>query len=282
MNNLRGVLRITRYQFLQLARNPRLYMIVICNFIFLSALMASFRVFLDMYQLKATPFLFSFLFTHASVIFCFLAGIVLLFSNAPFFGRSQMFLAIRTGNLLWSLGQILYLLVGSIFYFFLLYAMSVLFLFPYISLQNEWGNVWNTLARTDLGIRCGVTLVVPKDILNHFAPLELLGWTFLMGVLNAVLIGLILFFCNIYFSREVGITVAMVLILAPYRLSFMPDFVHYIVTAAWLDPTYLFYNPTYRGPDAIQQLFILGSLIMIFVVGCIYGILHRDIPEVEE
>ena len=77
MKHRHRILRITRYQLIQLIRNPRLYMIVICNFIFLSTLMSSLRTFLEMHQLKATPFLFSFLFIHPSVIFCFLAGVAL-------------------------------------------------------------------------------------------------------------------------------------------------------------------------------------------------------------
>ena len=282
MNNVRSILRITRYQFLQLVRNPRLYMIMICNFIFLSTLIVPLRRFMKLYYVKATPFLFGFLFSHASVVFCFFVGIVLLFSNAPFFNHSQMFLVIRTKKLVWALGQMLYLLAGSVLYFLLLYGMSLLFLIPHISVRNEWGEVWNTLVRTDLGLQCGVTLAISADILNRFDPMELQCWIFLIGVLNALLIGLILFFCNLYFHREVGITVAILLILAPYRLSFMPDFLHYIVTVAWLDPTYLFYSPTYKGPDGMQQLLILCGMILFFIFCCIYGIYHRDLPEVEE
>ena len=103
-----------------------------------------------------------------------------------------------------------------------------------------------------------------------------------MGILNAVLIGLVLFFCNLFLRREAGIAAAMLVLLAPYRLSFMPTPIHYLATAAWLDPSYLFYSPTYRGPDAIQQILILGVLITILFLGCIYGILHKDLPEVEE
>lgn len=282
MKHRHRILRITRYQLIQLIRNPRLYMIVICNFIFLSTLMSSLRTFLEMHQLKATPFLFSFLFIHPSVIFCFLAGVALLFSNAPFFNRSQMYLTIRTGKIVWAVGQICYIILGSVLYFLMLYLMSLIFLFPHISFRNEWGNVWNTLARTDAGLNSGIPLQVPVDILNQFKPLEALGWTCMMGILNAVLIGLVLFFCNLFLKREVGIAAAMLVILAPYRLSFMPTPVHYLATAAWLDPSYLFYSPTYRGPDAIQQILILSVLITILFLGCIYGILHKDLPEVEE
>lgn len=282
MNKMQGVFRVTRYQLIQLLRNPRLYMIVICNFIFLSTIAVSLRELLEAHQLKATPFLFCFLFAHASVIFCFLAGIVVLFSNAPFFGRSQMFLLIRTGKLSWAAGQILYLIAGSALYFSFLYVMSLLFLFPHISFENQWGSVWNTLARTDIGLDYGINLAVSSDILNIFTPAELLGWTLLMGVLNSLFLGLVLFFCNIFSRREVGIIIAMILILAPYRLSFMPTFVHYIVTAAWIDPIYLLYDPTYQGPDAVQQILILSSLILVLLAGCIYGILYKDLPEVEE
>ena len=31
---------------------------------------------------------------------------------------------------------------------------------PHI-VQNEWGNVWNTLARTDAGLNSGIPLLVP-------------------------------------------------------------------------------------------------------------------------
>lgn len=257
-------------------------MIIICNFIFLSTVLASLRTFLEMYRLKATPFLFSFLFTHASVIFCFLAGIVLLFSNAPFFNCSQVFLTIRTGKIVWAIGQILYIILGSVLYFIFLYLMSLLFLFPHISFRNEWGNVWNTLARTEAGINSSVNLAVSVNIINRFSPIEALGWACMMGIMNAVLIGLVLFFCNIFLKREVGIAVAMLLILAPYRLSFMPTPIHYIATAAWLNPSYIFYDPTYRGPDAIQQVLILCGMIFLLIAGCIYGILHKDLPEVEE
>lgn len=282
MNKIQGVLRITRYQMVQLVRNPRLYMIVFCNFIFLSTFMVALRSFLRTYQLKATPFLFSFLFTHPSVLFSFLAGVIILFSNAPFFGQSQMFLVIRSGKLRWAVGQILYLIAGSVLYFLLLYGMSLLSLLPYISLENEWGSVWNTLARTGLGNDCGVTLTVSAKVLNVFTPMELLGWTFLMGILNSLLLGLVVFFCNVCFKREVGIIIAVLLILAPYRLSFMPTFFHYIVTSAWLDPAYLFFDPIYKGPNAVQQLLILCSFIIVLTAGCLYGIFHKDLPEVEE
>ena len=75
MKHRHRILRITRYQLVQLIRNPRLYMIVICNFIFLSTLMSSLRAFLEMHQLKATPFLFSF-YLSIHRLFCFLAGVI--------------------------------------------------------------------------------------------------------------------------------------------------------------------------------------------------------------
>lgn len=281
MNKGANIFRIAKYQIVQLIRNPRLYMIVICNFVFLSTLMVAFRNFLEMYELKATPFLFVFLFTHASVLFSFMSGIVILFSDAPFFSKAQMFLIVRTGKVVWALGQMLYLVVGSFLYFLLLYFMSVMFLFPHISLANEWGSVWNTLARTDLGIRNGVNLVVSTEVLNQFNPIYALGWTVFMGILNSILIGLILFACNIFFCRETGIILAVLLILAPYRLSYMPTFMHYVVTTAWLDPSYLFFDPLYRGPDAKMQTIILVIGIIILINVCILGISYKDLPEVE-
>lgn len=282
MRKFLNVFRITGYQLQQLLHNPRLYVIVFCNFIFLWALLSSFRAFLEAYDGTETPFLFPFLFTHASVVFCFLSGVVILFSNAPFFNRSQRFLTIRTGKTVWALGQILYLVIGSFLYMLLLYLMSVLFLIPHLSLKIEWGGAWNTLARTNLGYEYGVEIIVSQNMINQFQPMEALGYTMLMGVLNSVFIGLILFAGNLFFRREVGITAAMLLILAPYRLVFMPTFMHYIVTTAWMDPSYIFHIFGYQGPDWRQQITILCSFIIIFAFLCIWGIRRRDLPEVEE
>ena len=173
-------------------------------------------------------------------------------------------------------------MIGSFLYMLLLYLMSVLFLIPHLSLKIEWGGAWNTLARTNLGYEYGVEIIVSQNMINQFQPMEALGYTMLMGVLNSVFIGLILFAGNLFFRREVGITAAMLLILAPYRLVFMPTFMHYIVTTAWMDPSYIFHIFGYQGPDWRQQITILCSFIIIFAFLCIWGIRRRDLPEVEE
>lgn len=282
MHKIVNSFRITKYQISRLLHNPRLYVIIFCNFIFLWSLLASFRQFLEAYNGTVTPFLFPFLFTHASVVFCFLSGIVILFSNAPFFDRTQMFLTIRTGKTIWAMGQIFYLALGSLMYFGLLYLMSILFLVPHLSFSLEWGSAWNTLAKTDLGLEYGVEIAVSTDMINQFRPLEAIGYTLLMGVLNSVLIGLILFAGNLFFRREVGIAAAMLLILAPYRLVFMPTFLHYIVTTAWMDPRYIFHVWGYKGPTWSQQIMILVGFNVVMVILCIWGLRKKDLPEVEE
>ena len=227
------IIRIVRYQLTQLARNPRLYMIVILNSIFSAMFLLPIRKLLESYHTLATPWAFIFLFSQASVIFCFMGGIIILFSDAPFFNRTQMFLVIRVGKRKWLTGQLIYML---------------------ITLKNEWGSIWNSLARSDIGLNYGIYLVVPTEILNCFTPRQAFRWLICMGTLNSFLIGLVMLCSNLFFKKEIGICIGIIMILLPYRLEFMPIAIHYIA--------------------------IVTGMIMLLTVLCFSGIQRRDIPEV--
>lgn len=274
------IIRIVRYQLTQLARNPRLYMIVILNSIFSAMFLLPIRKVLESYHTLATPWAFIFLFSQASVIFCFMGGIIILFSDAPFFNRTQMFLVIRVGKRKWLTGQLIYMLIAGMLYYVLLYGISLVFLLPFITLKNEWGSIWNSLARSDIGLNYGIYLVVPTEILNCFTPLQALRWLICMGTLNSFLIGLVMLCSNLFFKKEIGICIGIIMILLPYRLEFMPIAIHYIATVAWINPQYRIENYLYRGPGMWEQLGIVTGMIMLLTVLCFAGIQRRDIPEV--
>lgn len=274
------IIRIVKYQIIQFIRNPRFYMIVLLNSIFSGMFLLPVRQLLKTYDVMATPWAFIFLFSHASVIFCFMAGIVILFSDAPFFDKTQMFLLVRTGKRKWLMGQIIYMLAAGVMYYILLYILSLLFMAPFLTWKNEWGSIWNSLARSEIGLKFNIYLTVPAQVLNAFTPMQALGWTFGMGMLNALLLGMIMLCCNLFFKKEIGICIALVLILLPYRLDFMPTGLHYIATAAWMNLIYLIPDSVYQGPGLWQQLGIITGMIIGLVILCFMGITKKDLPEV--
>lgn len=282
MHNAANVLRVAGYQFSQLMRGSRIWLVFVCNFIFLQTQMIPLRNFLTGYEAEATPFLFPFLFMDPFLTVCFFGGMLLLFCNAPFFSPAQKFVAVRTGKKVWAMGQILYIACTGTLYFGILYAMSTAVLIPQLSLKNEWGNVWNTLARTVAGEQAGVFLIVPASVLNAMRPLETVGLVGLLGILNAVFLGELFFAFNIYWKKEVGIAVAVIFILLPTRASRMPELVRYLLPVSWMSLNGFPGDAKFRGPDLPTQLLILSGIIFVLGILCVAGCCRKEIPEIEE
>lgn len=282
MHRVANVLRVAGYQFSQLVRGSRIWLVLVCNFIFLQSQMLPLRNFLTEYDAAATPFLFPFLFTEPFLSVCFLGGIVLLFCNAPFFSPAQKFVAIRTGKRVWAAGQILYIICTGILYFLVLYVMSAAVLLPQLSLKNEWGSVWNTLARTGAGEQMEVFLTVPAFVLNSLQPLEAVGLVGILGALNSVLLGELLFLFNIYWKKEAGIAAAAMFILLPTRANRMPEAVHYLLPASWMSLSGLGGDANSHGPDLQMQILLLLGTSLVLGIVCVVGCHRKEIPEIEE
>ena len=88
------------------------------------------------------------------------AGVLLFYTDAPFYDSHQLFVVMRSGVSRWCLGQALYVIAVSVGYMCFLTAMSVVVLLPQITFSGEWGRVWTTLAYSDAGYESGLVFGV--------------------------------------------------------------------------------------------------------------------------
>ncbi len=156
------------------------------------------------------PFLYSQFFTK--IIYTLL--VVLLFCNAPFIDSNQTFVYIRSGRKKWLCGQILYIIFASAFYYIFLFAATLLSTVFVGEISLDWGKTLTTTANSNAAQFFGAPFVVMSNtVTGYFTPLQAVWFTFLVSWLCGILIGLIIFLCNLLTgTRFVGTTIASLLV----------------------------------------------------------------------
>ncbi len=217
------------------------------------------------------PFLYSQF--HTKLIFTL--PVVLLFCNAPFVDGNQMFVYMRTGKTKWLCGQIIYIAVtGAIYYVFLIAATLISSVLAGGEMSMEWGKTLVTTANSNAALYFGSPFIMVSPIVTaFFSPLSAIGFTLLTSWLCAVMIGLIILFCNLATKiRGLGITITSLLVVLsafadngfPMLLPFSPISWN---TLDKIDVGGMTTNPTF-GYCVTAYLFLILLLITgIFVFG---------------
>lgn len=206
---VKKICSIAIYSLRQWISNPR----IISLFIFMSIFVwKDVEVIGDLTVItgiRTNPLIFPFFSDDPVKQLILLAGIVFLFSDAPFLNKNQPFIVIRSKRIPWVIGQILYIVMASAVYFFVLMLVSILTLLPNGTFATDgWGKIINTLCQTNAGSQINLQFGISKEILSFYEPFEAFTLSFLLNWGVAAFIGLILFLINLKFSRMIGLVVA--------------------------------------------------------------------------
>lgn len=158
--------------------------------------------------------IFPFLYQQYHTKLIFTLPVVLLFCNAPFADQNQIFVYMRTGRKKWLCGQILYIVVTSALYYIFLFIVSFLSTALYGGSGLEWGKTLQTVATSNAAQYFGSPFIdVSYTVVTFFTPLQAVWFTFLVSWLSAVVIGLIIFLCNLLSgTRLLGVLISSVLV----------------------------------------------------------------------
>ncbi len=160
----------------------------------------------DMKKISAyleTPlpvWIFPFLYCQFHTKLIYTLPVVMLFCNAPFTDRNQIFVIMRSGRKKWLAGQILYIIAASgIYYLFLLIASVIGSVLNGGEISLEWGETLTSIQGSSaLTAQLNCNFVwIPPIIITYFTPLLAVWFTFLNSWLCGVFIGLIIFLLNL-------------------------------------------------------------------------------------
>lgn len=203
-------------------------------------------------------------------------GLILLFCNAPFTDEQQLFVMIRLGKWKWFLGQIMYIVLGSVVYFLIMVLFNIIRFLPYVGFSLEWGDIlyaWNLHG----------PLKKAMEILDHYQPVEAMTLCFTICVLTGIFFGLFLLFINMKKSGMLGIAVLVCWSACSLLLDGMPEKIKIMVVHlcpsewSWLD---YYVNRYYNISYGYTYGFLIVGILALFI-GIFLRVKKCDIAIVE-
>ncbi|MDE6920789.1 MAG: hypothetical protein K2P89_12950, partial [Lachnospiraceae bacterium] len=122
----------------------------------------------------ATPWGILFAFSGLYFNLIFIVGAIYLYARVPFMERWQMYQLIRLGRQKWIGIQIFKIVAASFLYTAAVLASGVLIMMPRTEWKGEWGNLYRTLAVTNVQGEIDLGFFVSYRLINNYEPAKLL------------------------------------------------------------------------------------------------------------
>lgn len=196
--------KVSGYNMRMIKENIRIPFLLIIVVLYIMENLSAVATFSRSVRIAVTPFAFVFLINNYRVQFIIAACAVILFCNAPYEDKLYQYMITRAGRLSWGLGQVLYIIKMSAVYIGSLFAASIIPFLGHITLSNEWGKIWGTLAKTSAGAEFGVELWVSSNIIREYEPINALLVSILLEFACVLCIGLVIYFGNKITEKSVG------------------------------------------------------------------------------
>lgn len=284
MTKVKGIFKLAFVDFRKWLRNPRVYVVFIGLLLFVHTLNKEIRIFCAETGYRAAPYLITFLLHDSYFVFVFLFFATLLFCNAPFIDNLTPYDMIRSGRKLWFVSKLIYIILAAFIFILLLFLITLIVLFPYVTFLGDWGHVFRTLALTGQGNTLGLPQI-SANIVQLAKPLPLTFFTLTNFFLQCVIVGLIMFCMGLLTkTRGLGIALASVYSFLPgmqmfWQLNIFRD----IFPPLWVSQMNL--RPFNFSSKLNQQealLVLLGMIVLLSVVSW-FALAKRDIelyPEI--
>lgn len=171
-------------------------------------------------DLSVSNWYFPFLFSENMNTLFFFFGILLLFCDAPFIDNQQMFVVLRSGKRNWFRGKVIYLFIASCIYFLWMYFVSLIEFLPYVGFSTKWEEI---LIGLSVDGRVGIRLVtIPGAVVLQFSPIQAWVMSYVICVLLSFFLGLLIFYLNLFQKQNIGVGVALVIILITGVIEILP------------------------------------------------------------
>lgn len=205
MSFLKTIFRISAQNFRKWQTDYRIWTIAFFLVILILMYTDDFKTLASFLNEKAPVWIFPFIYTKNTAKVLFMLPVTLLFCDAPFVDKNQLFIMLRTSRTRWLCGQVLYIISASAVYFLFIFVISFLAMFFFGDFSFEWDKSIVTAAYSS-GVlsAAGVsTLNISRSTVEFFTPLSACFFTFIMSWLSAVFIGLLIFACNLFTGTRI-------------------------------------------------------------------------------
>lgn len=133
------------------------------------------------------------------------SAVLACFVDAPFIGRTQPYIIIRSKRITWIMGQILHIIIFCALFFAIVMLLSVIVLLPNGTLATDgWGQVVTSIAKYGAGEEF-FTLIFSRNITQYFSPIEAFVLCFALNWGMAAFLGVLMFAVSMCSSRKIAV-----------------------------------------------------------------------------
>lgn len=205
MNSLKTVFRITAQNFRKWQTDYRIWIIALFLIIMTLIYVDDVKKVSDYTGGGMSVWIFPFLYSQFYTKVLFTLPVILMFCDAPFVDKNQLFIMMRTTRTKWLCGQLLYIVLASGIYYLFIFAVSILSTVFYGDFSLEWGKTLNMLAYSpeaayDVKV---YSLTISRIVVEYFTPLLACFYTFILSWLSAIFLGLVVFVCNLFTGSRI-------------------------------------------------------------------------------
>lgn len=229
MSGFKSIWAICSQNFRKWASDYRMWIIGVLLIVVTAIYADDMKTVSDFLGTKPSMWIYPFVYMqfHTKVIYTL--PIVMIFCDAPFTDKNQVFVYMRTSRVKWLSGQLLYIILASAVYYLFIFVLTIVLTCPFCEVSQEWGTTLNMLAYSNAAVQSGVHMFdVSGFVIEYFSPLQACFFTFLTSWLSAVVIGAILFFFNLFTgTRLTGITISSFLVVITVVVD-MGDWFEYL------------------------------------------------------
>lgn len=215
MKSSKGIFHIAAMNFRKWQTDYRIWCIAVLLAVVTAIYVDDMRKSAEIIGADIPIWIFPFLYSQFHTKLIFMLGVVLMFCNAPFIDSNQMFVYMRSGRLKWLCGQVVYIIAASAAYFIFLLLISLLFTVFTGEVSLEWGKTLVSLSADDrLHTIANAPFVdISTKVITFFTPIQAVWFTFLLSWLGGLVLGLLIFLCNILSNTGLtGILVSSLLV----------------------------------------------------------------------
>lgn len=257
-------------------RQKKFYFALFLNFILMKQIIDLIKTFSVYTGIKVVPAVFPFLMQQSYIQLVFIAGITLVFCDAPFMEYNTTYEMIRTGKMRWLMGKIMYMFCMSIIYTGSIIAITVLLLFPRFTFSTGWGKVLTTIASSNALEQLGIGFFsIDYSIIIKDTPLRAVSLAALISIVVCFLTGTCILMINTCFKHIPGSFGGIAIALLPY---FQHNFsnlytMSFWSPASWLDINLWDASVRLHYPSVTYMIvFFAVSISLSVVVSCVvYG-----------
>ncbi len=206
MNSIHEILISCIYSFRKRLTDLRFYIVLSVTAILMVILTDTMKDFVLNAQSNINilePFLLEF--QNDAVMTILYLGLIMIFTDAPFFDEKDSYFAVRIQRINWFLGKCIYVVFMTVLYILFLELISILCILPVGYIGNMWSEAIYLLSTTNAAVVEGVPLVYSTNVIWALTMNGAAFHNFFLSVLGGIFLGMLFYLLSIKTNKVFGI-----------------------------------------------------------------------------